>query len=394
MQQQHVFLIVLLSLTAMYLNLVQCFVPRIAEKDLELVENVIDLGKVSVTLSHEDILRRGLIQSIVKYYAEKSNNRVNSSRLESYYRSLKNLYVDLNGPNNGMNRNINLELLLATVLEPSVAFVDFDPNTRDLPYAHFDDETLIRSNEHVINLTSKVVQHLSSKEYRQAQVLSAKVLHTIHDFYSHSNWVEMGLSEINKLIGTPDFNKQPIIDSKEIACNNNCTLVTKKCTFDLNILISFLKKIDAISTTDIRCPIQYYVCQDNIVIKDKLLSGYVGDRKPKVGMKCSHGGILDSSSSVEAKGGINKDSGFSMISPHANLHLRAADLAIKHTAYYFDIIREKLGDETFVKFLDLDQVSFKSSTSSSFSIHKCFFQNIALFLSLTAFCIYTSLVFF
>ena len=74
---------------------------------------------------------------------------------------------------------------------------------------------------------------------------------------------------------------------------------------------------------------------------------------------------LDNSSSIEATGGINKDSGYLLFSPHANLHLKAAALAINHTEIFFNQIREKIGDAEFAKFLDLEIDNATLNTSSN-----------------------------
>ena len=50
---------------------------------------------------------------------------------------------------------------------------------------------------------------------------------------------------------------------------------------------------------------------------------------------------------------INKDSGHLIFSPHADLHLKAAVLAINHTEYFFNDIRKSIGDEEFANFLSL-----------------------------------------
>ena len=43
-----------------------------------------------------------------------------------------------------------------------------------------------------------------------------------------------------------------------------------------------------------------------------------------------------------------------MFSPHADLHTKAAYLAIEHTAYFFDQIRMQFGDNEFGKFFELE----------------------------------------
>lgn len=116
---------------------------------------------------------------------------------------------------------------------------------------------------------------------------------------------------------------------------------------------------------NIQCPFKYYKCSGNIVTLNKLVSGYYTNQKladgtpvpkpsPGTVMKCSHGGLLDTDSfNIEAVGGINKDSGFYLFSPHAHLHSNAARLAILHTQFFFDQIRARIGDENFNEFLQI-----------------------------------------
>jgi hypothetical protein len=43
-----------------------------------------------------------------------------------------------------------------------------------------------------------------------------------------------------------------------------------------------------------------------------------------------------------------------LFSPHANLHLKAAALAINHTELFFENIRQEIGDKEFANFLQLE----------------------------------------
>lgn len=65
------------------------------------------------------------------------------------------------------------------------------------------------------------------------------------------------------------------------------------------------------------------------------------------------GGSQDKTSHQSPKGGINKDSGLLVLSPHAHLHQEAARLAIQHTEMFFNEIRYKIGNEEFANFLKL-----------------------------------------
>jgi DNA polymerase/3'-5' exonuclease PolX len=95
-------------------------------------------------------------------------------------------------------------------------------STKDLPYAHFDAERFLKSNERVINFTSDIYKNLQNKKYQEAKELTGQILHTIQDFYSHSNWVEMGNTKINTPIGTDKFSSLAIVDpSQNVTCFNN-----------------------------------------------------------------------------------------------------------------------------------------------------------------------------
>ena len=53
--------------------------------------------------------------------------------------------------------------------------------------------------------------------------------------------------------------------------------------------------------------------------------------------KCSHGGPLDNTTTtVAAIGGINKDSKVFTNSPHYYSHSKAAEAAVGHTLYFFN----------------------------------------------------------
>jgi hypothetical protein len=51
-----------------------------------------------------------------------------------------------------------------------------------MPYAHFDVETFMQSNERVMNLTDKIFNYLETKDYKKAFKLTGNLLHTIQDF--------------------------------------------------------------------------------------------------------------------------------------------------------------------------------------------------------------------
>ncbi len=172
-----------------------------------------------------------------------------------------------------------------------------------------------------------------------------------------------------------------------VACDDNgidkrCVLIEEACGFWANVFASLVNKL-GLGGSYVSCPLKYFNCTNNI--KTSLItSGFYSGQKNQDGKpvdkpdqstftKCSHGGILDGSSFIKAEGGINKDSGYYLFSPHAMLHLKAAELAIKHTRKFFEDIRIKYGDEKFEKFLKL---SVDNATLNSVGDVPCSSQTI------------------
>ena len=74
-----------------------------------------------------------------------------------------------------------------------------------------------------------------------------------------------------------------------------------------------------------------------------------------------------------------------LFSPHADLHIIAANLAIDHTEYYFNQIRKKIGDKEFSNFLRLeicDENKHRKSAS-----HRLLFSSHLISLFIFCFCI-------
>jgi hypothetical protein len=146
-------------------------------------------GYVSETLTHEEIIKRGIIRSVAKFFHEQPNGkkRIDLTILEKdYYHSIKRLYSDYYGM---LFCKIPLENLIHNIFQKKVVHVDTDEETKDLPYAHFDAESFRLSNDRVIHYQEKIDRELKKKNYLKAAHISGLILHTIHDFYSHSNWV-------------------------------------------------------------------------------------------------------------------------------------------------------------------------------------------------------------
>jgi hypothetical protein len=114
-------------------------------------------------------------------------------------------------------------------------------------------------------------------------------LHTIQDFYSHSNWVELGHDTPSPDLGRPGHQ---------------------------------LSRLPASTPT----------CSGSVLTTSALTSGYYPD-KDRVASTgtCRHGGLLDSASRFQ---GINKDTRMPLLSPHSANHELAASVATAATEQF------------------------------------------------------------
>ena len=184
---------------------------------------------------------------------------------------------------------------------------------------HFDGENVAGAQTRLATLKQNILDALRTDPINAtgARENLGSALHTIQDFYSHSNWVEQGNSGANPDVGrsgTP-----PFAGSSDATCSG----FTNPGAFCAN---------------------------SSIVITPVLTSGYYGGedrvKPPGVG-KCSHGGPLDKSSpSSDILGiyreGINKDTLYCDVSPHSTFHNAAADAAIQGTKQYIEDIKAEI----------------------------------------------------
>ncbi|KAL7877150.1 hypothetical protein SRHO_G00037930 [Serrasalmus rhombeus] len=60
------------------------------------------------------------------------------------------------------------------------------------PKYHFDDESFLRGRELITSGVRIVKASVKQQSYEAARAKLGEVLHTLQDFYSHSNWIELG----------------------------------------------------------------------------------------------------------------------------------------------------------------------------------------------------------
>ncbi|XP_028855507.1 LOW QUALITY PROTEIN: von Willebrand factor A domain-containing protein 7-like [Denticeps clupeoides] len=207
----------------------------------------------------------------------------------------------------------------------SNAAMDFLSSTRSDPVYHFDSERVEGAMEMLREFWAQTVLLAKAKEYQGARHNLGQLFHSLQDFYSHSNWVEMGQRSIYLHLLNPKEPAMPIASEDTPTCSE-CHGLT---------------------------------CKDNLLKLSTghplLTTGYFSSFPAKPAGKCSHGGLLDSSRHREAQGGINKDSTSPFFSPHHYLHVEAAHLATMATLAVLRDLRDAIGAKSFLRLFSVKQ---------------------------------------
>ncbi|XP_030007783.1 von Willebrand factor A domain-containing protein 7 [Sphaeramia orbicularis] len=215
------------------------------------------------------------------------------------------------------------------VVKSNVA-MDFLSSTRSNPVYHFDSEQVNRSMVMLRQFWTQTILSVRVKEYQRARYSLGQLFHSLQDFYSHSNWVELGQRSIYLHLLQPEEPAIPVAERDTPTCMECFSLTCR------NNLVSKMKSMH----------------QDSQL----LTTGYFSTVPSKPAGKCSHGGVLDSSRSMGAKGGINKDSTSPFFSPHHYLHKEAASLATEATLSVLRDLRDTVGHKTFLNLFSVKTV--------------------------------------
>ncbi|XP_053183327.1 von Willebrand factor A domain-containing protein 7-like [Scomber japonicus] len=212
-----------------------------------------------------------------------------------------------------------------------LAFVNSAPH-------HFHSEAFLEGRSLIVEGMAAIKANVHQDDFQAARETLGRVLHTLQDFYSHSNWVELGYTEPYIALIRPDLILENLADVDTATCS------------------------DCASGT---CPnpILPYILKEK-----KLTSGYMGifsSAKPKG--KCSHGGATDKTSKKKTRGGISKDE---RRSDNMALHNAAVSAATAASLQLLENIRLAVGDNDFLRMMGIARssvVCFVIDTTGSMS---------------------------
>ncbi|XP_060782340.1 von Willebrand factor A domain-containing protein 7 [Neoarius graeffei] len=203
---------------------------------------------------------------------------------------------------------------------------------------HFNSEAFKEGHSLISKGVASVKANICRNNLQAARETLGRVLHTVQDFYSHTNWVELGNKNTYINIIKPDLTIDNVADVDTPTCRDCASGTCSK-----PLLPSILRK-------------------------KKLTSGYMGlvsPNKPKG--KCSHGGNDDLTSTQNPRGGISKDE---RRNHNAVLHDTAVALATDATAELLEDIRGAAGNKDFLRMMGIARTAvlcFVIDTTGSMS---------------------------
>jgi len=93
-----------------------------------------------------------------------------------------------------------LAQLLAASAQPDLSY---DEQTS--PEAHFDAEEFSDSSRRIAKLRRQTISAIKTFRMKTARNFAGRAIHTLQDFYSHSNWIELGNNVIHPGLDFQDY---------------------------------------------------------------------------------------------------------------------------------------------------------------------------------------------
>ena len=251
------------------------------------------------SINHKTITQAGLWLSVIEFL-ETNPDYLNEKKRADELASVATASLLEGKINSALFRLVRSSKFKDAVKEIEKANAAVDKYEVKKTAAHFDAEQFYEGSLRLISLKKQVISLIKNGDDNEVQYTKARkeagtLLHTLQDFYSHSNWIEYGNNDPLSILGNEIIDESNVAGAHEKTCYD-CTPAS----------IS---------------PLKFFVdnCENNLVNTGKLTSGYFGGQdvsKPAGVGKCSHGGIFDKSRKSSSKGGINKDSSYRYLSPH------------------------------------------------------------------------------
>ena len=144
----------------------------------------------------------------------------------------------------------NLEKAIEAIKDGNIN-VDLKGAEDKLAEAHFDSERFQDGQNRLVMIRENVVSSIRMKNFDMARRDAGRLLHTLQDFYSHSNWVENGNSDIYRVLGRKNQRPYPVAP----VSLQTCTDCEEDGMAVLGRIIGFVRQTDSAKN--------FYSCPDN-----------------------------------------------------------------------------------------------------------------------------------
>ncbi|XP_072409503.1 von Willebrand factor A domain-containing protein 7-like [Chiloscyllium punctatum] len=168
-------------------------------------------------VTHSDITRRGALRVIYRMFQQVPNyegNVLASNSIPDEELSPESLFGLYYGGRVSVSR---FSAVLETIAAHNVLvdlYYFFSPSR------HFDSETLQEGKARVLQQFASVVRNIESGDFQSARKNLGRLLHPIQDFYSHSNWIELGFRHPNSNILIADRDIGPRAAEDQPTCSD------------------------------------------------------------------------------------------------------------------------------------------------------------------------------
>ncbi|KAL6479861.1 hypothetical protein MHYP_G00108940 [Metynnis hypsauchen] len=260
--------------------------------------------------THADITKDALLAVVMDACREEAQNEGRTFTPPTLLTPDSLLLACLGVPEDADLSASKFRELLDEIISENI-FIDRDQSLSSAH--HFNDEVIERGRNIITQGVSIVRASLRRDNLEAARRALGAVTHTIQDFYSHSNWFELGNLDPYPNLLRPEIPLQNLADENTPTCND-CQ--EKVCP---NIILP------------------------EILSTNTLTSGYLVSTPQG---KCNHGDSI--------RGGINKDFGGGALTPDGtDPHLAAVYLATEATKDLLQNIRIAFGNTVFLRMLGI-----------------------------------------
>ena len=177
------------------------------------------------TITHREMTGNAILQAVATVLIDNPNGRKSSENVQQLLRSetnfdmskLINAYYEAESDASRKRRKTRFSDTVDVIHEYNTRV---DSRNLRKAHAHFDSEQFRTGQDRLVSFRKGVALEITKKNFHTARKYTGRMLHTLQDFYSHTNWVENYMYEENgvrpyDVLGEPDMKIENIVSATE-----------------------------------------------------------------------------------------------------------------------------------------------------------------------------------